>query len=72
MAQRIRPEVVEAFKAGDYVALHLALGLKPWEASPLDVGRGPVPAYAGDGPWAESWPRAQELRRAIEEAIRAD
>lgn len=29
--RRITPEAVEAFRRRDYVALHDALGLKPWE-----------------------------------------
>ncbi len=32
---RITPEAVDAFRAGDYLGLHRALGLAPWETSPL-------------------------------------
>ena len=35
---RISPRAVAAFKAKDEVELHCALGLKPFEASPLDAG----------------------------------
>lgn len=33
----ITPEAVEAFADGDWIRLHRALGLKPWECSPLDA-----------------------------------
>ncbi|MDB5575858.1 MAG: hypothetical protein JWR80_1034 [Bradyrhizobium sp.] len=33
---RITDAAVAAFKAGDYHGLHAALGLKPWQPSPLD------------------------------------
>jgi hypothetical protein len=64
---RISPEAVAAFEAGDYCALHKALGLRPWQASPLPlevtslgVDQGPPP----DGPtaFAASWPVAQALQ----------
>jgi hypothetical protein len=32
---RITPEAIAAWQACDYMALHCALGLRPWEASPL-------------------------------------
>lgn len=34
---RVTPEAIAAFRAGDERGLHAALGLRPWEASPLDV-----------------------------------
>ena len=34
---RITPEAVEAYIAGDYMRLHVALGLMPWQCSPLQV-----------------------------------
>ncbi len=33
--QRISPAAFEAYRAGDYMALHRALGLAPYEPSPL-------------------------------------
>lgn len=60
---RITPEAVEAFRAGDYTALHRALNLRPWEDSPLDVDFDPPPDWAND-----SWPQAVELRRELMEA----
>ena len=46
-------------------ALHRALGLRPWEYSPADVGDNPRPTWAND-----SWEQAQELRRLLEDAPR--
>ena len=45
------------------VALHHALGLRPWEESPAEVGDDPRPTWAND-----LWERAQELRRLLEDA----
>ena len=76
-AHRITPEAVEAFRAGDYLALHAALGLRPWEVSPLPLEvtplgcdqkplRDPRPASA----WDASWEQAQELQRLLREPVR--
>jgi hypothetical protein len=65
---RITPEAVVAFVAGDDMALHRALGLRPWERSPLDVDDGPCPDWGGDQ-WRASWEQAQELRRQLEKAL---
>lgn len=67
----ITPAAVAAFKAGDYLALHRALRLRPWEASPLP--RETEALGVDDGPcqwgpntlYGESWPRAQELQRRL-------
>lgn len=40
---RITPEALAAFKAGDSIRLHRALGLRPWQPSPLEADTGPVP-----------------------------
>ncbi|ACL63247.1 hypothetical protein [Methylobacterium nodulans] len=70
---RITSEAVEAFEAGDYHRLHAALGLRPWEASPLPwevhglgVSDGPRPPWTNA--FTESWEQAQELQRALLEA----
>ena len=64
---RITPEAVEAYRAGDEMALHRALGLKPWEPSPIDA--------IGNCPWSEgsggslSWAKVKALRGELEAAI---
>jgi hypothetical protein len=35
--RRITPAAIEAYRTGDWGALHHALGLKPFEASPPNV-----------------------------------
>lgn len=62
----VTPEAVGAFRAGDWIGLHRALRLKPWQASPLDAtGNDPIP---GGACYVESWRRARELRSALETA----
>jgi len=62
---RITPEAIDAFRAGDRLTLHRALGLRPWQASPLD-------ADTDEAPWppgtvgAASWPLARGLRAELE------
>jgi hypothetical protein len=59
----ITQEAVEAFRAGDGPALHRALKLKPWQASPIDA--------AGAAPCcntATNWPLALRLRAELEAA----
>lgn len=63
---RITPEAVNAFKAGDWTGLHQALALRPWEPSPLDAVTPEPPAYTRPGPWADAWPLAFELRCKLE------
>ena len=72
---RITPEAVEAFEAGDYMALHRALGLAPWEASPLPASITPLgvdpkgPKQWGDSQGnIESWSQAVELQRELQAA----
>jgi hypothetical protein len=49
--------------------LHAGLSLKPWEASPADVpDEGPC-GWSGNL-YADSWLRAQELRRELLAAVR--
>ena len=63
---RITPAAIEAYRAGDASALHRALGLKPWEASPLRVeGDG---SWRDDGTiWTASLPQAAALRKQLKE-----
>jgi hypothetical protein len=70
--RRISPKAVAAFKAKDEVELHRALGLKPWEASPLDAGpRASCPWPSGTGGFV-TWGQAQALRAALEAAVKAE
>ena len=67
--RRISPRAVASFKATDEVELHCALGLKPFEASPLDAGpRTECPWSEGTAGFA-TWGQAQALRAALEQQI---
>jgi hypothetical protein len=74
---RITPEAIAAYRARDYLALHQALGLKPWEISPLPrefealgVDQNPPPKPRQRGGWFDTWEQAQELQRLLEAACR--
>ncbi len=75
-AHRITPEAVEAFRAGDFLRLHQALGLQPWEVSPLPLSiqalgcdQNPPPDWAHPSSgWFDSWEQAQELQRLLMKA----
>ncbi len=69
---RITPAAVEAFQAGDYTALHLALGLRPWETSPLPVSvtalgvdQDAPPHWMTTEHHNADWRQAQGLQRAL-------
>ena len=68
---RITAEAVEAFRAGDFHALHNALNLPPWHPSPLPesvetLGVTPDHPPRADGTcWAEAWPQAVALQREL-------
>ncbi len=65
----ITHDAADAFVAGDEAALHRALGLPPWCASPLDAeGECPWPAGSAG---ARSWPEVVRLRAELEAAARA-
>ena len=64
---RITPEALAAFKAGDSIRLHRALGLRPWQPSPLEADTGPVPWPPGSS-GAVSWALACDLRAKLEAA----
>ena len=66
---RITPEAVAAFRARDWIQLHRALGLKPWEASPLDVRPGDEAEAAGPGAgvYERSFPQALQLKAELED-----
>ena len=65
---RVTPEALVAFQAGDRMGLHRALGLKPWQASPLDVSDGPCP-WPQNTAGAASWPLARWLRAELLNAL---
>ncbi len=64
---RITPEAVAAYQAGDGAALHGLLGLKPWEASPLDAKTWKCPYDDDSTAYAGSWQQARELRGQLEQ-----
>ena len=71
---RITGEAVEAYRQGDYMRLHRALGLMPWECSPLPVevdglgvDQGPRPSYYDE---RHGWEQSQELQRELEKATK--
>lgn len=71
----ITAEAIEAYQARDFLALHRALGLMPWEMSPLPndpLGCDPdweMPARTNNL-FELSFPQALELQRELEEACR--
>lgn len=68
-AHRLTADATDAFGAGDVLALHAALGLRPWQPSPLDAGTPNPPAWAHPGTgWTAAWPLARELRLRLEGA----
>ena len=65
----ITPEAIAAFRNRDSVALRRALGLKPWEANPLDVER--ADAELGiPSPYGDSVPKGLALRKQLEARVR--
>ncbi|RVC41925.1 hypothetical protein [Mesorhizobium sp.] len=74
--RRISPEAIEAFRAGDYAALHRILGLRPWEMSPLPSEVTPLGCNPDHLPNArvtlfdQSFEQAVDLQRALMEAAR--
>jgi hypothetical protein len=72
-AHRITPEVIEAYQDGDFLRLHRALGLKPWERSPLP--QSVTPQSVGEeppGPNASAWDASWWQAKAIQELILAE
>lgn len=63
-AHRITPDAVAAYRAGDAMALHAALGLRPWQPSPLDVAGGNP--YGPSSGWTASWELVTELRDVLD------
>ncbi|RWA62132.1 hypothetical protein [Mesorhizobium sp.] len=73
----ITPAAVEAFQANDVKALHRALGLRPWEMSPLPRDVEPLgcdperPPNSRTTLFDQSFEQAVVLQRALMEASRA-
>jgi len=44
-----------------WLALHRALGLAPWKASPLDVSEGERPDYIDEADWQNALSLARQL-----------
>lgn len=70
--KHITDEVVSAFKAGDYLALHRALGLAPHQCSPLPdtitalgVSQDPPPDWMTDERERSDWRNAQMLQAQL-------
>ena len=76
---RITQEAVEAYVARDFHRLHAALGLFPWELSPLPAETCGLGSIKGEPPaWMLEMPdrgadyrQAQELQRELEKATEA-
>jgi hypothetical protein len=69
---RITPEAIAAWQAADFTALHRALGLKPWEPSPLPAEITALGCSQDEGPigdstrfWNGALPKAQALQRQL-------
>jgi hypothetical protein len=69
---RITPEAVAAWKRADFMALHRALGLKPWQPSPLPsevtalgVCEGERPDADSGRAWDHAWPKALALQKQL-------
>lgn len=70
-AYRITDDAVLAFLRGDCAELGRALGLKPWQVSPLDAIEPGPPIWAHGTIWGDGWPLAREIREGLLQAARA-
>jgi hypothetical protein len=72
----ITDDAVAAFESGEWMELHRALGLRPWEASPLDAYRATPPEWMTSderiADWAQAWAWRQELERRCASANEGD
>lgn len=67
----ITAEAIRAYRDGDRGGLNRALGIRPWEVSPLDAVSEALPAWcSSSSPWGASWPKAYELRKQLEAAAK--
>jgi hypothetical protein len=73
LSHRITAAAVEAYRYRDFIELHAALNLQPWQRSPLPVDvcglgvdQGEPPEHEKPGPWRDSWYTARELQAELE------
>ena len=66
---RITKAMREAFANEDDDRLRDLLGLRPWECNPLDYRLGEECKHPPDSAEALSWPKAQALRRGLEDSL---
>ena len=64
MRSRLTAAAVQAWREGDRIALHRALRLDPWEASPLDEEN----VYSPNTAYADSWQQSRDWRLELEHA----
>lgn len=65
----ITAEAIRAFRDKDRIGLHRALGLRPWEWSPLDADSDETPPWRkSNDDWARDYAKARELRKALQAA----
>ncbi|WIW51144.1 hypothetical protein LRP31_18805 [Mesorhizobium mediterraneum] len=73
---KITNAAIDAYRARDYLALHRALNLYPWEMSPIPAQFEPLgcnpanPPLASDLLWSQSFQQAVGLQRELEAACR--
>lgn len=69
-AHRITPEAIAAFRSGDQRAMHRALGLRPWQPSPLEADEDAPPSWSPVGAaWNAAWPLVRGLRLELEASL---
>ena len=66
---RITAAVIEAYVASDHTTVNRLLGVRPWQVPPSLIEQFDPPAAGDTGGWAASWPRAVEIRLALDEAV---
>jgi hypothetical protein len=59
-----------AFEAGEWMHLHRALKLAPWNESPLDVDGPEPPAWMTSDDRIADWAQAWALRQELEAELR--
>ncbi|ESY72798.1 hypothetical protein X743_14930 [Mesorhizobium sp. LNHC252B00] len=74
-AFKMTEAAIDAYRARDFRALHQALGLRPWEMSPLPdtpLGCNPAnpPSETDRTLFAQSYQQAVELQRDLEKSSR--